>query len=168
MTSFKLAVIAALSSFAVSAFALSPMQDSDLSAVSGQDGVAIAANLNISVQDFTYTATNDAKFQFQDIAITGAIAATIDVMTGTQFHDNDASAASPTSVLKVIGGAGLAAFEPAADLAVVKIAIPEIESLNKVNVSVGKMLVGGINTGAISMTNIRLQGTTAYIWARKG
>ena len=45
MKSVKLAVIAALSSFAVSAFALSPMQDADLSAVSGQDGVTIGANL---------------------------------------------------------------------------------------------------------------------------
>ena len=79
MTSFKLAVVAALSSFAVSAFALSPMQDSDLSAVSGQDGVTIGANLNIDVGSFVY-AEDGGSIAFNGIEIRGAIAVEIDII----------------------------------------------------------------------------------------
>ena len=192
MTSFKLAVVAALSSFAVSAFALSPMQDSDLSAVSGQDGVTIGANLNIDVGSFVYTdtGTNGGSIKFNDIQIRGAIAVEIDIISGAAASAtlNLIGVAAPTTQV-VNADVALAvathAFLPAGD--VVRIAMPDVEVTNALSTTVSKaitvegaartsnnLFVGvksitmgnGTNSfGAFAMNDIKMQGTSALIWA---
>ena len=194
MKSVKLAVIAALSSFAVSAFALSPMQDSDLSAVSGQDGVTIGANLNIDVGSFVYTDTSSGggSIAFNGIEIRGAIAVEIDII------DN----ASAKATLGAIGvaadatGLGLKAsqtkgilndFAPAGD--VVRIALPDVtvgkvaqgmeltkeakvvganRTTNNLYFGVASIKMGNnsdASFGAMAVNDIKMQGTTALIWA---
>lgn len=180
MKSVKLAVIAALSSFAVSAFALSPMQDSDLSAVSGQDGVTIGANLNIDVGSFVYTDTDatGGSIAFKGIEIRGAIAVEIDII-------NNAVA---KATLQAVGVAGTDTattnFLPAGD--VVRIALPDVavttaaaglskavttpganRATNNLYFGVGSMTMGNSTKsfGAIAMNDIKMQGTTALIWA---
>ncbi len=180
MKSVKLAVIAALSSFAVSAFALSPMHDSDLSAVSGQEGVTIGANLNIDVGSFVYTDTDatGGKISFNNISIRGAIAVEIDII-------NNATAKATLAAVGVNGSdAATTAFLPAGD--VVKIALPDVavgtavaglsktttvagtnRATNNLYFGVGSITMGNSTKsfGAIAMNDIKMQGTTALIWA---
>lgn len=162
----KLALVAALSSVASYASALTPIADSELSKVSGQDGVSIAADLKINIGEFKYTDTDatGGSVSFRNIGINGAIAATLDIISNASFL-TEASALNPNSTLGVMGGAGLAAFMPAGD--VVKIAIPEIEVTKKLSMTVGAITMGGSTAsyGAMAMNDIRLQGSTVYIWA---
>lgn len=170
----KLALVAAISSFALGASAMTAMQDSDMSLVSGQDGVSIAANLNINIGSFVYTDTDavdpttglgGGSVSFNDMSITGAIAATIDIISNASFQAEASAASGPASVLGVTGGAGLAAFMPAGD--VVKIALPEITTTKNLSMSVASIKMGNsaASYGSFAMNDIKLQGTTAYIWA---
>ena len=185
MTSFKLAVVAALSSFAVSAFALSPMQDSDLSAVSGQDGVTIGANLNIDVGAFVYQDTDGTggSIAFKDIQIRGGMAVEIDIIS-------NAVAKGTLAAVGVTGtDSATTAFLPAGD--VVRIALPDVaidasglaksnlinstamakagltRETNNLYFAVNKIVMSGSEKsfGAFAVTDIKMQGTTALIWA---
>jgi hypothetical protein len=175
----KLALAAALSSFAMAASAMTTIEDSDLSQVSGQDGVSIAANLNINVGSFVYTDTDTTggSVSFNNIAITGTIAATIDIINAATFGADAFGA-----VLGVVSPAAMAA-DPAAQAAqatalgsfvsagsdVVKIAVPNIAvgAGHELNMSVAAIKMGHSTAsfGSFAMNDIKLQGTTVYIWA---
>ena len=164
----KTVIAAALSALALSASAMTPIQDSDLSQVTGQDGVSIAADLHINIGSFVYTDTDAAggSVHFNNIAINGSVAATLDIINNATFGAA-ASAANPNSTLGVTGGTGLAAFMPAGD--VVQIAIPQITvaANHGLNVSVAGITMGGSTAsfGSFAMNDIKLQGTTVYMWA---
>jgi hypothetical protein len=171
----QLAVVAALSSIASYASALTPIADSDLSKVSGRDGVSIAADLHISIGEFKYTDTDTTggSVSFNNIKIAGAIAATIDIVNNETFL-TEVSAANPNTTLGVMGGSGLAAFAPKGD--VVKIAIPMVDVSKNLSMSVDSIRMGGAKDaagnavagasfGSFEMNNMKLQGTTVYIWA---
>ena len=172
----QLAVVAALSSIASYASALTPIADSDLSKVSGRDGVSIAADLHINIGSFVYTDTdtNGGSVSFNNIAIKGAIAATIDIVNNATFQAEASALSGTKSVLGVTGGADLATFMPVGD--VVKIAIPQIDSNKSLSMSVASITMGGAKDangasvtgpsyGSFAMNDIKLQGTTVYIWA---
>ncbi|ALK96022.1 hypothetical protein AB595_09040 [Massilia sp. WF1] len=180
----QLAVVAALSSIASYASALTPIADSDLSKVSGRDGVSIAADLHINIGEFKYTDTDTAggSVSFNNIKITGAIAATIDIVNNATFT---ADAMGPGSVLGVMAPAapdatnpagvstGLPNFAPKGD--VVKIAIPLVDTSKNLSMSVDSIRMGGVvdangknvgaSFGSFAVNDIKLQGTTVYIWA---
>jgi Family of unknown function (DUF6160) len=175
----QLAVVAALSSIASYASALTPIADSDLSKVSGRDGVSIAADLHINIGEFKYTDTdtNGGSVRFGNIAITGAIAATIDIVNNATFQgevsafnaDGSANAATTLGVISPLAqagaSAGLAAFAPKGD--VVKIAIPLVDTTKNLAMSVDSIKMGNADAsfGKFEMKDIKLQGTTVYIWA---
>lgn len=171
----KTAVAAALSVFAVAASAMTPMQDESLSQVSGQDGVSIAADLNINVGSFVYTDTDTAggSVSFQNIAFTGTIGVTMDIINQATFTADvfDANVlgvvAPPAATNPAAQAAALAAFYPGGD--VVKIAIPEIQlqNGNALDMSVAAIRMGGATAsyGSFAMNDIQLQGTKVYIWA---
>src|SRR5437763_1742667 len=122
----KVALVAALSSIASYASALTPIADKDLSAVSGRDGVSIAADLHVNIGDFTYTnTTENASVKFKGINITGTFGMTLDVISGTSFNaaafGSTLGIAAPTSATDP-QAAALAGFYGGGD--VVKIAIP--------------------------------------------
>ncbi|GAB3549523.1 hypothetical protein GCM10027343_31440 [Noviherbaspirillum agri] len=178
----KTAVAAALSVCAFAASAMTPMQDESLSQVSGQDGVSIAADLNIRVGSFVYTDTDavDAttglgggSISFNNIAFTGTIGVTMDIISNASFLSDvfNPTVLGVTEIADAVDpaaqGAALAAFYPGGD--VVKIAIPEIELQPNaaLDMSVAAIRMGGSTAsyGSIAMNDIQLQGTKVYIWA---
>ncbi|MGZ5202265.1 MAG: DUF6160 family protein [Telluria sp.] len=168
----KLAVVAALSSIAAYASAMTPIADKDLSKVSGQDGVSIAADLHVNIGDFTYTNTsaNGGSVSFKDIALSGTFAMTLDVISGASFANLATGTGDAFSVLGLSTSnapAAIGAFYGGGD--VVKIAIPNltVDTAHQLNMSVGAISMGGSTAsfGKMAMNNIQLQGTSVYIWA---
>jgi len=163
----QLTAVAVLSSIASYASALTPIADTELSTVSGRDGVSIAADLHVNIGSFVYKDTDAAggSVSFNNIAITGAIAATIDIINNATFQADASAASGSASVLGVTGGAGLANFMPAGD--VVKIAIPQVDTNKNLSMSVDSIKMGNSSAsyGSFAANDIKLQGTTVYIWA---
>jgi hypothetical protein len=177
----KLALVAALSSVATYASALTPIADTELSKVSGRDGVSIAADLKINIGDFTYTNTsaNGGSVSFKNINVNGTFGMTLDVINGATFNAA-AFGASGAGTLGIVNPASLLPGDPAAAAAqgaaitgfygggdVVKIAIPNIATTHNLNFSVDAISMGGSTAsfGKMAMNDIKLQGTTVYIWA---
>ena len=187
----KIAIAAAVSSITLVASAMTPIADTELSQVSGQDGVSIAASLNVNIGSFTYSDTNanGGSVSFNNIGITGTVAATLDIVNAVTFETAvfTPSAAGGLGVLNpttmpvttpaqitaaTAQATALAAFYPGTD--VVKIAIPNIATDAGLNVTVGSITMGNASGaaaagshsfGSFAMNDITLQGTTVYIWA---
>ncbi|SFL96332.1 DUF6160 family protein [Rugamonas rubra] len=169
MQIIKSAVAAALATLALSASAMTPIQDAELSTVSGQDGVSIAANLNIKIDSFVYTDTDvvDANglgggsVSFNGIKINGLIAASIDILSRNSF-------------LQAAGAAGVTNpgtfYNAASGGDVVQIAIPadvQVAAGKLLNVSVDSIKMGHSTAsyGSMAMNQIDLRGTQVWIWA---
>jgi len=169
MQFFKTAIAAALATVAFSASAMTPIQDAELSTVSGQDGVSIAANLNIKIDSFTYTDTDavDAhglgggSVSFNGIKVNGLIAANIDILSKASF-------------LQAAGAAGVtnpgSFYNPLTGGDVVQIAIPAdvgVKAGNLINVSVDSIKMGNnaASFGSVALNQIDVRGTTVWIFA---
>ncbi|MBA5605255.1 hypothetical protein H3H36_07780 [Duganella sp. FT3S] len=165
----KAAVAAALATLALSASAMTPIQDTELSAVSGQDGVSIAANLNIKMDSFVYTDTDalDANgmgggsVSFNGIKVKGLIAASIDILSKNSF-------------LAAAGAAGVTNpgtfYSPTTGGDVVQIAIPadvQVGAGKLLNISVDSIKMGNnaASFGSVAMNQVDLRGTQVWIWA---
>ncbi|WP_019143234.1 DUF6160 family protein [Noviherbaspirillum massiliense] len=159
----KAGLAAVLSAVAVAASAMTPIADEGLSQVSGQDGVSIAASLNVNVGSFQYTNTTEgatgASVSFNNIGFTGLIAATIDVISGAHF-----------GAIRTATGVDGSFFNPASD--VVQIAIPTAAQVTLptaalLDMSVASITMGGSTAsfGRIAMNDIDLRGTQVWIWA---
>jgi hypothetical protein len=168
MQIIKTALAAALTTLAFSASAMTPIQDAELSTVSGQDGVSIAANLNIKIDSFVYTDTDalDANgfgggsVSFNGIKVNGLIAANIDILSKASF-------------LQAAGAAGVTNpgtfYNPATGGDVVQIAIPQsvVADGHYLNVSVDAIKMGNSSAsfGSVAMNQIDMRGTTVWIFA---
>jgi len=99
----RLAIAAALSSITFAASAMTPIADAELSQVSGQDGVSIAANLNVNIGSFVYGTANGTEdggnVAFNNIGITGVIAATLDILSADKFYNQTTGVGEATTVL---------------------------------------------------------------------
>lgn len=169
MKSMTTAVAIALSTLALSASAMTPIKDAELSAVTGQDGVSIGANLNVNIGSFVYTDTDvvDANglgggsVSFNNIKVTGLVAATIDILSQNSF-------------LQAATAAGVVSAGPAyySGGDVVQIAIPsdvQVDNTKLLSISVDSIKMGhnalGKSFGSMAINQIDLRGTQVWIWA---
>jgi hypothetical protein len=169
MQIIKTAIAAALATVAFSASAMTPIQDTELSTVSGQDGVSIVANLNVKIDSFVYTDTDalDANglgggsVSFNGIKVNGLIAASIDILSKNSF-------------LAAAGAAGVTNpgtfYNPATGGDVVQIAIPadvQVAAGKFLNVSVDAIKMGNnaASFGSVAMNQIDMRGTQVWIYA---
>jgi len=172
----KLAIASALSSIAFAASAMTPIADTELSMVSGQDGVSIAANLNVNIGSFVYGTKNGAEgggnVAFNNISITGVMAATLDILSAKSFYNVGATVtgeavttlglvvpsaadqiavatAIATSNFTTLTAAQVAEIPGLAALSafypstdVVRIAVPTLQTSKLLNVSVASITMG--------------------------
>jgi len=156
------AIAAALATLALSASAMTPIQDTELSAVSGQDGVSIAADLHVNIGSFVYTDTdtNGGSVSFNNIKVNGLLAAQIDIINKATFAtEMIALTVDPTSAVTT------GFYDGTSD--VVKIAIPKVTTGTLLNMSVDSIKMGNSakSFGSFAMNNLDLRGTNVYIWA---
>ena len=186
MKVFKLlAVPAALACFALSASAMTAIQDEDLSQVSGQDGVSIVANLNVNIGSFQYTnpGSGGASVDFNNIGIKGLIAMNVDVLDAADFQAKagaavgaalgaagDATAAADAATV-LTNTAAATGYKAGSD--VVQFAFPQIDTgtstlahsisptITVASISTGH---GGGSFGGFALKNVDLQGTTVWMY----
>ena len=175
MNMLKLSAAAALVAASLSASAMSTISDDELSAVSGQDGVSIAADLNINIGAFTYT-DSGASVSFNNITVRGMMDMTIDVLNAAAF-----TTAVTNSVIANGGGADTATIVNgvAGALAygggdVVQFAFPAAVGTGAAaaahnvtpTITVGSITTGngGASFGGLQIKNLDLQGTTVWMF----
>ena len=179
MNMLKLTAAAALVAASLSASAMTSISDTDLSAVAGQDGVSIAADLNINIGSFTYTDTDatGGSVSFNAITVRGMLAMTIDVLNAATFQGdvtasvlaNGATAAQAALIVPGVAGAlGYTGGD------VVQFAFPAAvgpgasAAANAVSptITVGSITTGhgGASFGSVQIKNLDLQGTTVWMF----
>ena len=175
MNVFKLTAAAALVAASLSASAMTAVSDDELSTVSGQDGVSIAANLDINIGSFQWintSATEGSSVNFNNININGLVAVTIDVL-------NNATAVAETSALigaydgTAVGNTTavditkFGAFLGTSD--VVQFAFPQLTVNHDLSPSITVQSVtlgsGTASFGGFAINHMDLQGTTVLLWA---
>ena len=158
----KTLVAAALATLALSASAMTPIQDTELSAVSGQDGVSIAADLHVNIGSFVYKDTDatGGSVSFNNIAISGIIAASIDIINAPTFGAKMVGLGVDTTAAVATGF-----YNGTSD--VVQIAIPEVAAGKYLTMSVDsiKMANSTASFGSMALNSVDMRGTKVWIWA---
>jgi|SRR6516225_1642490 hypothetical protein len=178
MKFFQLTAAAALVAASLSASAMTSISDEQLSTVSGQDGVSIAADLNINIGAFTYTDTDatGGSVSFNSITVRGMMDMTIDVLNAAAFQSaagasilaNGGGANTATILTGIAGALGYAGGD------VVQFAFPAAVGTGAAaaahavtpTITIGSITTGngGASFGSIQIKNLDLQGTTVWMF----
>jgi hypothetical protein len=169
------AIAAALSALTLSASAMTAINDSELSQVTGRDGVSIGGDLNINIGSFKYTDTDatGGSVSFNNIGITGMFVMTVDILNHTAFsgavggamaaHGLTGAEVTTNLTNLVVNGV----YDNASD--VVQFAFPNAQQDARLtpSINVGSITMGGSTKsfGSFAMNNIDLQGTKIWMWA---
>ena len=139
------AVAAILSALTVSASAMTAIDDSALSAVSGQDGVSIAGDLNINIGSFKYTDTdtNGGSVSFNNIGVKGMFTMTVDIMAGVA----NADIANPAKLLGAANTAGNAINAVGTSMQAYLGETGAIAPTSLTAANLGKLVSGGVYAG---------------------
>ncbi|HEX5311726.1 DUF6160 family protein [Aquabacterium sp.] len=190
MQKIKSAVAAAaLSLLGLSVHAAAVVDDSELSSVTGQDGVTIGGDLNINIGAFTWTDTdtNGGSVSFNGIHITGMFVQTIDVINGEtlvnstitamkQYVGTGAKAITEANKLlydtyDAFGtSTGVPVYDPTDGGAdAVQFAFPNAKLDRRLTptVKIDSIKNGNSNKsyGSLEIKNIDMQGTKMWLWA---
>ena len=191
MKFFKLATAAALVAASLSASAMTAINDEQLSAVSGQDGVSIVADLNINIGAFTYKDTDSTggSVSFNNILINGMMTMEIDVINKATFTGDVVQGIARATGADLTTTAGQAATGAiAADVAtamgyvgqdVVQFAFPAATNSTAAHAATPTITVSSITTGnttadasghvasfgSLTIQNLDLQGTKVWLFA---
>jgi len=169
MKFFKMSAVAAmLASFAFSASALTPVSDEALSQVAGQDGVSIVADLHVNIGSFTYSDSGNTT-SMNNISVSGVLAATIDVISGTQFQGDAVGALVGTGMDVASATTAMTAAAPLLGFNgqdVIQIGIPAVAGTNGLNISVASMTTGngGASMGGIALSKLDIGGTKVWMF----
>jgi len=172
MKMLKISAAAALVAASLSASAMTTIADEELSQVAGQDGVSIAADLNINIGAFTYT-DSGASVSFNNITVRGLMDMTIDVLGAAAFQT-----AVGTSITTLGGNAATVLPATAAALGyngtsdVVQFAFPASTGAEAdthavtPTITVGSITTGngGASFGGLQIKNLDLQGTKVWMF----
>jgi len=183
MKMFQLTAAAALVAASLSASAMTTISDDELSAVSGQDGVSIAANLNLNIGSFTYTDTDatGGSVAFNGIKVNGMMAMTIDVLNAATFTTAVGTIAAgygDTTGVGVAGIAGALGYNGTSD--VVQFAFPAAVANNGASAAQAQAAAhnlaptitvdsiktgnGGASFGSFAINKLDMQGTTVWMF----
>ncbi len=182
----KSAIALALSAVSFGAFAMTSIDDAALSQVSGQDGVSIAADLNINIGSFTYTdkdAAGNGSVSFNNIGVRGAFIMTIDVLNAAQFNTSAVTALSQAYYAgNGVTDAQALALQTSVALGrpvdasgnggdVVQFAFPKVGDgvqarAASMSISVDSITTGngGASFGSVAIKNFDLQGTKVWMF----
>lgn len=169
-----LCATAALAGFSLGASAMQTLAEEQLSDVTGQ-AISIFGNLDVNIGSVVYTDTNAGNlgsFTASNVNVTGAIAATLDLLTAANAGADFSAilgANTATVLTPVTGTAFTTGFYDGSD--VVRIAVPNLGIADNdailVDVTIGAMQMGNSakSYGSLAVNNINLQGTKVFIWA---
>lgn len=175
MQKIKSAVAAAvLSTVGLVAHAAVMVDDAELSAVTGQDGVTIGGDLNIKIGAFTWTDTdtNGGSVSFNNITIKGMFVQTIDVLNAETIV-----AATINSMKAYVGGAKAITeayklitenvYDGVSD--VVQFAFPaaNLDTRLTPSIHIGSITNGNSTKsyGSLDIKNLDMQGTKIWLWS---
>lgn len=175
MKLIKLSVLAAAMALSFSASAMTAIDDSALSQVSGQDGVTIAGDLNINIGSFQYTDTDatGGSVSFNNIGVNGMFVMTVDILNAATFAGavggamvgHGLTAAEAQTNLGQLVAAGV--YDNASD--VVQFAFPNANLDQRLapSINVGSITMGHSTAsfGSVALNNIDMQGTKIWMWA---
>jgi hypothetical protein len=167
MNMLKLTAAAALVAASLSASAMTTINDEELSTVAGQDGVSIAANLNINIGSFTYTDTdaNGGSVGFNNIKITGLMEMNVDIINAATFK-GILTAANASAGASYDGTSDVVQFAFPADADPGLIGAPSIKVGSITMGNAGKNAAGNTTSfGSVAINNLDLRGTTVWMWA---
>lgn len=175
MKLIKLSALVAALALSFSASAMTAIDDTELSQVTGQDGVTIAGDLQIDIGSFQYTDTDadGGSVSFNHIGVTGMFVSTIDILNHTAFagtvgasmmsHGLTAAEAQTNLGQLVSGGV----YDGASD--VVQFAFPDANLDQRLtpSITVASITMGNSTAsfGSIAINNLDLQGTKIWMWA---
>lgn len=173
-----------LSLLAMSAHAIQTVDDTELSAVTAQDGVTLGGDLNINIGAFTWTDTdaNGGSVSFNNISIKGMFVQTIDVLDAATIVDLTretmrqyvGSRATAESV-KLLGATydvfgartGQEIYDFVSD--VVQFAFPNAKLDHRLSPTIKiASITNGNSTksyGSLEIKNMDMQGTKIWLWA---
>lgn len=178
MKFFQLTAAAALVAASLSASAMTSIADDELSTVSGQDGVSIAADLNINIGSFTYTDTDatGGSVSFNSITVRGMMDMTIDVLNAAAFQGAAAASVGANgggaNTALIVGGIAAALGYAGGD--VVQFAFPAAVGTGAAaaahavtpTITIGSITTGngGASFGSLQIKNLDMQGTTVWMF----
>ncbi|MCV2358095.1 MULTISPECIES: DUF6160 family protein [Roseateles] len=156
--------------------AMSSMDDADLADVHGRDGVTLAADLDIRIGSFSYSNKSagnpdGGSISFNNITLRGMFVMTVDLLNSASFT---ATMSNAMAAYGADGTAGISrllssgTYDGHSD--VIQFALPNagLDHRLSPSLAIASVTMGNSSAsfGSFAFTNIDLQGSKIWMWAR--